>query len=969
MIVVIFQINATDASDTSRFSVGTVLIQLQDLNDNIPQFAKTSYEVEIPEDSNNGSYVITITATDEDSITKSITYKLTGTGSDNDCFNVSPYYGIVTVSGECPFDVEQGKLSYFFTYQATDDGNLANTVLLKIDLTDENDNYPEYMGTTFTSSSVLEGPNFNSSIPVAKVQFTDADINDTTNGRIAYRLSDNSSIFTINKESGDIFQILAADYETKRSYKLDVIAEDFGTPSMSTNVTIEIRIGDENDNAPIFNKNVYEGKINETAPNGELILTVNATDADIEYQNQQIDYEIQSDEAVNGKFLIDRIHGEIWKSGDLDWDRGPKDYYLTIIATDRGDNPKSGNCTVHIVVLDNNDELPVLEDSEVSIREDTNVSSIVTIIKANDSDSNSQLEYTILDTEAFNTIGAPIDEYHNDHFTLNSSTGELLLTLKLDQEEVQEYRLTVQVRDVNGIKQTDSAVITIEVIDVPDEPPYFWKPPDSGPVEPPVQEVQLTEDVTGEQHNDSCIAYIKANDDDTIDPIYYFIVAGNEKCTFHLQNNTGCITVVTSGDQSVDREDQANYTLIVKASNDMNYELGQKCPNDDLSLKTTTSTFDPLNDQTLLQVKIEIIDENDNPPIFTEDTYTAGVTSTYNYGTSIIQLVATDKDIGVNAEMEYYIMNEIQYVEDKPQSNAITFFDIPIPANGWITLSNLFHSDDKGYFELDVEVVGAGGYKDTASVSIYLMNPNENQVKVVFDKKSTLILEEEKSFTGIVGNATEYLINIDYITVHLDDEDIPITSMTDMRIHGVNVTTNKVISYGILITAIDQAYTIYADLKNTYRVMEVVKAIPDPDPVFDTLNALQWFFFTFSFVLIFILSLWVIAFVFWRSSLRRKLKVANAEIYKNFVKPTPLSGTNKFAEKGNPLLDEEDDGEENEPSNASEASETLRKPKADDHIHENPKDDLLLILQDYDKSKGIANPAVEGDDNVEVTDV
>ncbi|XP_033103123.1 protocadherin Fat 4-like isoform X2 [Anneissia japonica] len=980
---------ATEAQNKSRQSFGDVVIQIIDLNDNYPEFANETYQAYIPEDAVAGAHVITIVATDKDALTKYITYGIIGTGLDNTCFNVFEHTGMVTVSGECEFDIEEGKSSYFFTYQAKDDGGLASTVLLEISLTDVNDNHPVHVSTTPESPTIPESQNGQfKKTHVAIIQFTDADNDENTNGRVEYSMN-GSSIFRINETTGRIYQTEDADFETKKSYEFLVIAEDKGTPSLSSNISITIEVEDVNDNAPIFINSTYEGEVNETAGNGEFILTVIATDAD-SLQNQQIDYAWLSSGDGISKFSVDQINGNVIKNGELDWDKGPTEYNLTVIAKDRGEPPLNGTCIVRIKVLDTNDEAPVLKEEVVDIREDANVSEIVTVIKANDSDTNSKLEYGILLVEAFNDLGAQVKDYHNDHFKLENSTGELMLTHALDQEVVQEYQLTVQVEDLNSITgpQKDSATIKINVLDVPDEQPKFREKDDP----PVIERVAIVEDVEGERHNDSCITNVSlASDKDENDPIFYFIVDGNEECVFHLENSTGCVTVV----KSVNRETAANYTLIVKASNNMYYKNGQKCPAEESSgariLEATDPVFDPETDPTLIQVAIQIVDVNDNPPVFSPDVYTAGASSTYNYGTSIIQLVAKDEDVGVNAEMEYEIVEEAYYIDDVRQETIKKYFAVD-KKTGWITLSSIFNSEDEGYFELDVIVVGTGNLIDKASVSIYLMNPSIHQVKVVFVKASDVVYNEREEFTKLLLEGTNYVINIDETKVHLDEYDVPDTTRTDMRIHGVNATINSVIESRQLIRAIDEAYTIYADLKNTFRVMQVVKAVPDPDPVFDTLNALQWFFFTLSLLLIFILSLWAIAFVFWRSSLQRKLRVANAEIYRKpkDIHKEKLPNTNLYQQEGsNPLYKtglieknnrvhaEADKSSVDETwKNSDEGIDTLKTNEVEDAKNDNSYKDLAIILNDYDQSVGIDNPGndIKVHDNkdaedLEVTDV
>ena len=56
-----------------------------------------------------------------------------------------------------------------------------------------------------------------------------------------------------------------------------------------------------------------------------------------------------------------------------------------------------------------------------------------------------------------------------------------------------------------------------------------------------------------------------------------------------------------------------------------------------------------------LQLTIYISDENDNPPVFTQDIYTKTIPENVPQGYSVTQVNTSDADIGINAEHSFTI--------------------------------------------------------------------------------------------------------------------------------------------------------------------------------------------------------------------------------------------------------------------------------------------------------------------------
>ena len=83
-----------------------------------------------------------------------------------------------------------------------------------------------------------------------------------------------SCSFNINPISGAITVKSQLDRETYAQYSLTVQAKDSGVPSLSSRTVVTVIIDDFNDNAPVFSKRVFYGRIREDASTGSKVLKV-----------------------------------------------------------------------------------------------------------------------------------------------------------------------------------------------------------------------------------------------------------------------------------------------------------------------------------------------------------------------------------------------------------------------------------------------------------------------------------------------------------------------------------------------------------------------------------------------------------------------------------------------------------------------------------------------------------------------
>ena len=240
------------------------------------------------------------------------------------------------------------------------------------------------------------------------------------------------------------------------SYRVEVAASDKGTPSLYSTVYVTINVEDINDNSPKFENAAYNISIDENSGADITIAQLSAYDAD-KGENGRVTYKITKD--VTKSFAINDTSGSL--SALVDFDKEKEDLYLVeITASDHGDSAKSSIAKVSILVLDVNDNAPVIQTKTFpAINESVSVGTKLNVIVASDADKddiNKNLVYSITP----------------DIFRIESN-GDAFLNRPLDRELVSEYTVIVRVEDTGLPRLYTSMQYTVYVTDDNDNAPEF----------------------------------------------------------------------------------------------------------------------------------------------------------------------------------------------------------------------------------------------------------------------------------------------------------------------------------------------------------------------------------------------------------------------------------------------------------------------------------------------------------------
>ncbi|XP_075397817.1 protocadherin beta-10-like [Tenrec ecaudatus] len=253
----------------------------------------------------------------------------------------------------------------------------------------------------------------------------------------------------------------ALDWEEQREMILTLTALDGGSPPKSGTTTVRIMVIDVNDNAPQFEKALYETQVKESSPIGSLIVKVSAGDADSGI-NGEVSYSFfDVSEDIRANFQINPSSGEIILKALLDYEL-VKSYKINVKAIDGGS--LSGKCTIFVQVLDTNDNPPELIMSSLSNYVAENApETILAVFRIRDRDSgvNGKMICSIQDDLPF--LLKPSSE--NFHILLTEGG--------LDRESTAEYNVTITVTDLGSPRLKTEHTIRVLVSDVNDNAPTF----------------------------------------------------------------------------------------------------------------------------------------------------------------------------------------------------------------------------------------------------------------------------------------------------------------------------------------------------------------------------------------------------------------------------------------------------------------------------------------------------------------
>ncbi|XP_011380624.1 protocadherin alpha-3-like [Pteropus vampyrus] len=354
------QVEATDKGNPPMTDHCTVLVEILDTNDNVPELVIKSLLLPVLEDAPLGTVIALISVSDHDSdVNGQVTCTLTPDAPFKLLTAFKNYYSLVLDSA---LDRES-VVTYELVVTARDGGSpsLSATASVTVEVADVNDNAPAFAQPEYT---VFVKENNPPGCHIFTVSARDADAQE--NALVSYSLVERrvgeralSSYVSVHAESGKVYALQPLDHEELELLQFQVSARDAGVPPLGSNVTLQVFVLDENDNAPALlppgaggGGDAVSQPVARSVGAGHVVAKVRAVDADSGY-NAWLSYELLSEAGgARSPFRVGLYTGEISTTRALDEAAAPRQRLLVLVK-DHGEPALTATATVLLSLVDN----------------------------------------------------------------------------------------------------------------------------------------------------------------------------------------------------------------------------------------------------------------------------------------------------------------------------------------------------------------------------------------------------------------------------------------------------------------------------------------------------------------------------------------------------------------------------------------------------------------------------------------
>lgn len=452
--VFLLSVVAADRGADSLQSHASVLVRVEDVNDNAPRITTRTLsldgQAEVAENAEIGAFVAYVSVVDLDSWDNGRVYCFLDSASFAPRSVQSSEFRI---SSAAPFDREE-RDAYLLTVTCADHGVPPRSSVseLSVRILDINDNVPKFSRDLYEAT--LE-ENSGIGLNVVRVSATDRDLG--PNGAVNYWIIDTNVTkgFEIDRETGQVRNLVAFDREERDHVEFVVVGVDQGLPVRSSEVLVRVMVSDVDDEMPEFERDRYTFQVRENHPGGSQIGQVVANDKDLAPFNQFL-YAMDYQSGAFELFQVDAFTGDVFVRDALDRE-ATANHRFNILATS-GNFTARTHVTVHVMDMNDNPPafvLPSGDEEMVVISAGVGVGHRVTRLKAIDADigENSTLTYYVSGGSAQNL------------FAVDPTTGIVTVKADLGSLLVDQtgYLLRVSVKDGGDPPLTDTAELRIVV--------------------------------------------------------------------------------------------------------------------------------------------------------------------------------------------------------------------------------------------------------------------------------------------------------------------------------------------------------------------------------------------------------------------------------------------------------------------------------------------------------------------------
>uniref|UniRef100_A0A3Q3F9R6 FAT atypical cadherin 2 n=1 Tax=Labrus bergylta TaxID=56723 RepID=A0A3Q3F9R6_9LABR len=662
--------NLTVAVSDGVFQKTAVNIDMINSNRHSPYFKQNVYEAELAENAEAGTRVIRLAAIDpDDGPYGSVDYTIINKLAD-ETFAIDSDGQIITTQ---PLDRESpAQRVIAIKVMAKDGGGKVAFCTVKIILTDENDNVPQFKATDY---QVSIQSTVNKGSPVIQIVAYDAD--DGKNADVTYTVDEagevTEDIIEINPFTGVVSVKESLVGMENKIFNFKVKARDGSLPFYNSTVPVQVKVVPPEVPLPKFSEPLYTFSAAEDVPIGTEIGSVKAN------SNMPLIYSLVNGNTLESNkdkvFSLDKESGTLLVQKSIDHEK-TKWYQIDVIAQGNHNGTDVASLvSVSIQVQDINDNQPVFDANpyRAFLAENMPAGTTVIQVTANDpdTDTNGLVTYTL---ESLPDDIADISEV----FSIDGESGWITTIRMTDCESTRVYRFNVVATDHGGdVKLSSSVLVEVTVTDENDNPPKFTDEVYSGsvvenssPGEVLVSMTTKDADVSLENRLVTC--YITDGD-----PLGQFAI---------IQEDEGQWGLILR--EPLDRETKDRYTLRVTAT-DGKFEAP-------------------------VTVDVHVLDINDNIPLCEQLVYTEAVMENSPSSMFVLKVSASDPDVGANGQISYTLHG--------PDSDK---FHLDRRTGELFTLAVL-DREKKVDYNLVAKATDGGGQSCQADILMMVQDMNDN---------------------------------------------------------------------------------------------------------------------------------------------------------------------------------------------------------------------------------------------------
>lgn len=427
--VVQLLIEACDNGSPPLSALTSVIVQIQDVNKDTPQFTMPSYKISVSENASIGETLLTFSAIDHDRTPQNanVEYSIIG-GNDSNKFHleicvIGPESVNMLVGNLVLRSVldREKSLAYQLIILASDYGtpSLNSTATVSIVVLDVNDNPP-----VFTSLEYHVHIRENISVGSHITAVSASDCDSGANAEVTYSITsgNDKGHFRLDAKTGSIDLVRALDYEETMKFSLTVQASDGGVGIKNVAFAVVfVNILDANDYAPIFVFPSLDCEVGENLPPLSSVCTISALDFDtgpFGYLSYSIKSSCLSSHGTptdHDMFLIDPLTGEIRTKHMLDLEHQVK-FCFVAQAEDKSDSTATVTIQVTVEGVDEFDPVFNQDQYFFDFPEKNEAGQLIGKVMASDDDGGLDgiVHYTLLKQSPF--------------FFVNHSSGAIYLT-------------------------------------------------------------------------------------------------------------------------------------------------------------------------------------------------------------------------------------------------------------------------------------------------------------------------------------------------------------------------------------------------------------------------------------------------------------------------------------------------------------------------------------------------------------